>query len=138
MKTKFTLSLFVLLSSIGVFAQVSAIITPSSTFIGSGTYVTIIGSGTKFLTGTNNITFVSGTDVSGDIVLSNQKVVDDFTITGTVSVSSNAKSDTYVVRIANDINPVINILPGFTVKSYPDSTSKTFDFSLINQAFPER
>ena len=121
MKTKFTLSLLALLSSIGAFAQGLASIAPRSAFVSTNTSVTIKGNGTKFLTGTNTITFISGTDVSTTIVFSNQNVVDDSTIMGTVAVSSNAKFGSYIVRIANNINPVINIISGFVVHN-PDTT----------------
>ena len=135
MKTKITISMLFMAISIGLFAQ-SVTISPNKSSAGQTFAVTISGKNTAFLTGVNTIDFVYNSAITKDAIFSNQNVVNDSLITGTVSISSTIPNPYgFSLRISNTINPPINLLSGISIpdadtiipRLYPTDNSRGFN-----------
>lgn len=115
MKTTITLFILFMTVSLGLFAQ-SVAISPNKAVAGQTFAVTISGKSTSFLTGINTVNFIQNSTITSDVIFTNQKVVNDSLITGTVTILSTANGPNYFpLRISNTINPPINISGGITI-----------------------
>lgn len=115
MKTKITISMLFMAISIRLFAQ-SVSISPNKASAGQTFAVTISGKNTAFLTGVNTIDFVYNSAITKDAIFSNQNVVNDSLITGTVSISNTIPNPFYfALRISNSINSPINLVYAITI-----------------------
>lgn len=115
MKTKITISILFIMISLGLFAQ-SVTISPNKAVAGQTFAVTISGKNTAFLTGVNTIDFVNNSAITKDAIFSNQNVVNDSLITGTVSISNTIPNPFYfALRISNSINSPINLVYAITI-----------------------
>lgn len=109
MKTKFAIIILLISFSTSMYAQ-SVSINPNKAVGGQSFPVTISGKNTAFLTGVNTIDFIFNNAITTDAIFSNQSVLNDSVITGTVSISNNVTYPTFFkLRISNTINPPINI-----------------------------
>jgi hypothetical protein len=115
MKTTITLFILFITISLGLFAQ-SVAISPNKAVAGQTFAVTISGKSTSFLTGINTVNFIQNSTITSDVIFTNQKVVNDSLITGTVTILSTVNAPNYFpLRISNTINPPINISGGITI-----------------------
>jgi hypothetical protein len=115
MKTKITISILFMAISLCLFAQ-SVTISPNKAVAGQIFSVTVSGKNTAFLTGVNTIDFVYNSAITKDAIFSNQNVVNDSVITGTVSISSTIPNPHYFsLRISNTINAPINLISGISI-----------------------
>lgn len=115
MKIKITTNLLFMVISVGLFAQ-SVSISPNKASAGQTFAVNILGKNTAFLTGVNTIDFVYNSAITKDAIFSNQNVVNDSVITGTVSISNTIPNPHYFsLRISNTINAPINLISGISI-----------------------
>lgn len=115
MKTKITISILLTAISLGLFAQ-SVTISPNKGLAGQTFAVTISGKNTFFKTGINTVNFVFNSAITSDVIFSNQNVLNDSVITGTVSISNTIPNPFYfALRISNSINSPINLVYAITI-----------------------
>lgn len=115
MKTRITISILLTAISLGLVAQ-SVTISPNKASAGQTFAVTISGKNTAFLTGVNTIDFVYNSAITSDVIFTNQNVLNDSVITGTVTIASGvAYPKNFQLRISNTINPPINIGGGISI-----------------------
>ncbi len=140
MKTKITISILFIAISLGLFAQ-SLTVSPNKASAGQTFAVTISGKNTAFLTGINTIDFVYNSAITKDAIFSNQNVVNDSLISGTISISSTIPNPYYFsLRISNTINPPINLLSGISIpdadtiipRLYSTDNSRGFNIGQSN------
>ena len=115
MKTKLLTSMLFMVIGMSIFAQ-SITINPNISSAGKTFSATISGKNTSFLTGVNTIDFLHNGVITSDATFTNPTVLNDSTITGTVSISPNIPNPYgFSLRIANTVNPPINLLNGIII-----------------------
>lgn len=135
MKTKITISILLTAISFGLFAQ-SVTISPNKAVAGQTFAVTISGKNTAFLTGVNTIDFVYNSAITKDAIFSNQNVVNDSLITGTVSISNTIPNPYgFSLRISNTINPPINLLSGISIPDADTIIPRLYPISILGYLY---
>ena len=133
MKTKFTIIILLISFSTGMYAQ-SVSINPNKAVGGQSFPVTISGKNTVFLTGVNTIDFIFNNAITTDAIFTNQSVLNDSVITGTVSISNNTTYPKFFyLRISNTINAPINISNGIQIIDTDTIVPKIFILNTIGQ-----
>ncbi|MFZ4798535.1 MAG: T9SS type A sorting domain-containing protein [Bacteroidia bacterium] len=131
MKTKIQTSILFLAISLGLFAQ-SVTISPNKASAGQTFAVTILGKNTAFLTGVNTIDFVVSSKITPDAIFTNQTVVNDSVITGTVTISNTIPNPYgFSLRISNTINPPINLLSGISIPDADTIIPRLYPVSIL-------
>lgn len=133
MKTKFTIIILLIFFSTGMYAQ-SVSINPNKAVGGQSFPVTISGKNTVFLTGVNTIDFIFNNAIATDAIFTNQSVLNDSVITGTVSISNNTTYPKFFyLRISNTINAPINISNGIQIIDTDTIVPKIYILNTIGQ-----
>jgi hypothetical protein len=131
MKTNFFTILFFL--GFNSFAQ-SVSIFPNKAVGGQSFPVTISGKNTAFLTGVNTIDFIFNNAITTDAIFSNQNVLNDTVITGTVSISNNTTYPKFFyLRISNTINAPINVSNGIQIIDTDTIVPQIYILNTIGQ-----
>jgi hypothetical protein len=126
----FTILIFLGFNS---FAQ-SVSIFPNKAVGGQSFPVTISGKNTAFLTGVNTIDFIFNNAITTDAIFSNQNVLNDTVITGTVSISNNTTYPKFFyLRISNTINAPINISNGIQIIDTDTIVPQIYILNTIGQ-----
>ena len=133
MKTKFFTILILIFLGFNSFAQ-SVSIFPNKAVGGQSFPVTISGKNTAFLTGVNTIDFIFNNAITTDAIFSNQNVLNDTVITGTVSISNNTTYPKFFyLRISNTINAPINISNGIQIIDTDTIVPQIYILNTIGQ-----
>ncbi len=133
MKTKFTIIILLISFSTSMYAQ-SVSINPNKAVGGQSFPVTISGKNTAFLTGVNTIDFIFNNAITTDAIFTNQSVLNDSVITGTVSISNNTTYPKFfLLRISNTINAPINISNGIQIIDTDTIVPKIYILNTIGQ-----
>lgn len=133
MKTKFAIIILLISFSTSMYAQ-SVSINPNKAVGGQSFPVTILGKNTVFLTGVNTIDFIFNNAITTDAIFTNQSVLNDSVITGTVSISNNTTYPKFfLLRISNTINAPINISNGIQIIDTDTIVPKIYILNTIGQ-----